>query len=316
LPVAGVLALGAIYLVWGSTYLAIRIAVREGAGWGPFWMGACRVSVAAAVLFAVNRLRGVRLRPSKAELWVLAASGGLLWVGGNGGVNWAEQHVASGLAALIIGSMPIWVAIMEALLDRRPPSARLAAALLTGFAGLAVLTWPLLRHGVTADVAGVVVLLGGTLCWGGGSILLRRRPVSLDPVVSSGWQQLVGSLGFAALALATAEPAPSPTLHAWLAWSYLVVFGSLLAFTCFVLAVKLLPTTLVMTYAYVNPVIAVVLGWLILSEPITLYTVVGTALILAGVVGVFADKRERPTTVGPASATAAAIRGSCRDQEG
>ncbi len=314
-PVSGLLALGVIYLVWGSTYLAIRVAVREGAGWGPFWLGASRVAAAAAVLFAVNRLRGVRLRPSTTELGVLAASGLLLWVGGNGGVNWAEQHVASGLAALIIGSMPIWVAVMEALLDRRPPSGRLAAALVTGFVGLAVLTWPLLRRGVTADVAGVAVLLGGTICWGGGSILLRRRPVSLDPVVSSGWQQLVGSLGFAALALATGEPAPAPTLHAWFAWSYLVVFGSLLAFTCFVLAVKLLPTTLVMTYAYVNPVIAVVLGWLILSEPITGFTVVGTALILIGVVGVFADRREQPVTAAPAAASPTSVGVGASDGE-
>ena len=103
LPLAGILSLLVIYLVWGSTYLAIRVAVREGAGWGPFWLGAARVTVAAAVLFALNCLRGVRLRPTRPELAVLAATGLLLWVGGNGLVNWAEQRVDSGLAALVVG---------------------------------------------------------------------------------------------------------------------------------------------------------------------------------------------------------------------
>ncbi|MDX2435583.1 MAG: EamA family transporter [Acidobacteriota bacterium] len=290
LPLAGLLNLFVTYIVWGSTYLAIRVAVREGAGWGPFWLGAARVLVAAAVLFAVNRLRGTRLRPSRLEFGILAATGLLLWVGGNGAVNWAETRIDSGLAALIVGTMPLWVAFLEGLIDRRPPSLLLSLSLVTGFAGLVVLTYPKIRDGVTSDLLGIIVVVGAAVSWGLGSIIVNRRRLELDPIVVASWQQLVGGVGFAVIALAVREPLPQPTAEAWMAWAYLVVFGSLFAYTSFIYALKLLPTTVVMTYAYVNPVIAVLLGWLILSEPITGYTVTAMALIVTGVYGVFRDK--------------------------
>ncbi len=298
LPLAGLVSLFVLYVVWGSTYLAIRLAVREGAGWGPFWMGASRVLVAAAVLFGINRLRGVRLRPTGGEIGLLAVTGVLLWVGGNGAVNWAEQRVDSGLAALIVGTMPIWVAAMEAAIDRRPPTLLLSASLAVGFAGLAVLSYPMLVHGARGDFLGVLAVVFAAVSWGYGSILLHRRRISMDPLAVSGWQQLIGGVGFAALALAVGEGRPHPTGEAWAAWVYLVVFGSLLAFSCFVYAVKVLPTAVVMTYAYVNPAIAVVLGWLILSEPITGSTLAGMVLIIAGVLGVYRDKTRRVVTIG------------------
>jgi len=293
LPVSGLLCLLAIYLAWGSTYLAIRVAVREGAGWGPFWLGAARVLAAAAVLLAISRLRGVRLRPSRFELLTLASTGVLMWVGGNGIVNWAEQRVDSGLAALVVGTAPLSVAAMEAMIDRRPPGLRLVGSLIVGMAGVGVLSYPMLRSGVTADVLGVVGLVLAGVSWGYGTIVLNRRRLPLDPIVVSGWQQLAGGLGFAALALAVREPLPRPTPEAWAAWAYLMVVGSLVAFSCFVYALKVLPTSVVMTYAYVNPAIAVVLGWLILGEPITGYTLAGMALIITGVYGVFRDKTTR-----------------------
>jgi drug/metabolite transporter (DMT)-like permease len=286
----GLLNLLVVYVVWGSTYLAIRIAVREGAGWGPFWLGASRVLVAAAVLFVFNRVRGQRLRPTRTELGVLVATGLLLWVGGNGAVNWAEQRIDSSLAALIVGSMPIWVALMESLIDRRPPSILLSTSLVVGFSGLVVLTYPKLRDGVTADLIGILAVVFAAVSWGLGSIILNRRSLALDPVVVSGWQQLAGGIGFTIIALAIGERLPEPTTEAWAAWAYLVVFGSLIAYTSFVYALKLLPTTVVMTYAYVNPVIAVILGWFILSEPVTGYTLTGMALITVGVYGVFKEK--------------------------
>jgi drug/metabolite transporter (DMT)-like permease len=292
---AGLLHLLVTYVVWGSTYLAIRIAVREGAGWGPFWLGAARVLVAAAVLFALNSLRGARLRPTRGELGILVATGVMLWVGGNGAVNWAEYRIDSGLAALIVGTMPIWVAVMESLIDRRRPSLLLTASLLVGFGGLVVLTYPMLQDGVEADVIGVAAVIFAAVSWGLGSIILNRRRLKLDPIVVSGWQQLAGGIGFAALALILREPAPRPSPEAWAAWAYLVVFGSLLAYTSFVYALKLLPTSVVMTYAYVNPAIAVLLGWLVLSEPITGFTLVGMVLIVGGVYGVFRDKGRRQT---------------------
>ncbi len=291
--IAGLLCLFVTYIVWGSTYLAIRVAVREGAGWGPFWLGTTRVLVAAAVLFAINALRGVRLKPTRGELGVVAATGLLLWVGGNGAVNWAEQRIDSGLAALIVGTMPIWVAVMESLIDRRRPSLLLSTSLLIGFVGLVVLTYPMIEDGVRSDVLGVVAVIFAAISWGFGSIVVNRRQPKLDPIAISGWQQLSGGVGFVLIALMVAEPAPRPSAEAWAAWGYLVVFGSLLAYTCFVYALKVLPTTVVMTYAYVNPVIAMLLGWLILSEPITGYTVAGMAFIVGGVYGVFRDKGRR-----------------------
>jgi drug/metabolite transporter (DMT)-like permease len=293
LPVAGLLSLAAIYLAWGSTYLAIRVAVREGAGWGPFWMGAARVLAAATVLFALNRLRGVRLTPRRDELATLAGTGVLMWVGGNGLVNWAEQRVDSGLAALVVGSSPLAVAAMEAAIDRKPPTRQLVLSLVVGFAGLAVLSFPVLRTGVTADVLGVLGLTVAGVSWGYGTIVLNRRRLPLDPLAVSGWQQLAGGIGFVAVAFMVREPLPRPTPEAWGAWAYLMVVGSLVAYSCFVHAVKVLPTSVVMTYAYVNPAIAVLLGWLILSESITGYTLTGMALILAGVWGVFHERLTR-----------------------
>ncbi len=293
LPLAGMLNLLVTYVVWGSTYLAIRVAVREGAGWGPFWLGAARVLAAASVLFLLNRLRGSRLRPTRGELGVVAATGLLLWVGGNGGVNWAETRIDSGLAALIVGTMPMWVAIIESHLDRRPPSLLLAGSLIVGFAGLVVLTYPKLRDGVTSDLLGIAAVVCAAVSWGFGSILVNRRKLALDPVVMAGWQQLFGGVGFVVFAVLVREPLPHPTPQAWAAWGYLVIFGSLLAYTSFIYALRLLPTTVVMTYAYVNPVIAVLLGWLILSEPITGYTLAAMVLIVAGVYGVFRDKGRR-----------------------
>jgi drug/metabolite transporter (DMT)-like permease len=186
--------------------------------------------------------------------------------------------------------MPIWVALMESVIDRRPPSVLLSTSLIVGFSGLVVLTYPKLRDGVTADLVGILAVVFAAVSWGLGSIVLNRRSLALDPVVVSGWQQLAGGIGFAVLALAAGERLPAPTEEAWAAWAYLVVFGSLIAYTSFVYALKLLPTTVVMTYAYVNPVIAVILGWLILSEPITGYTVAAMLLIVTGVYGVFRDK--------------------------
>ena len=293
LPASGLLSLIAIYLAWGSTYLAIRVAVRPGAGWGPFWMGAARVVVAAAVLLAISRMRGARLRPSRPELVMLAWTGVLMWVAGNGLVNWAEQRVDSGLAALVVGTAPLSVAAMEAAIDRRRPTSRLVLSLLVGFAGLVVLSFPVLRSGVTADLLGVLGLAVAGMTWGYGSIVINRRRPALDSLVVSGWQQLAGGLGFVAVALLLGEQLPRPTPEAWGAWAYLVVAGSLVAYSCFVYALKVLPTAVVMTYAYVNPAIAVVLGWLILDESITGYTVAGMALILVGVWGVFHSKLTR-----------------------
>lgn len=292
LPVSGLVHLGVIYLVWGSTYLAIRVAVRGEAGFAPFTLGALRVAAGGIVLLLWAAARRERLLPTRQEAGILLATGLLMWVGGNGLVNWAEQRLDSGYTALLIGTTPLWVAAMEALLDRKAPSARFVGSLVIGFAGLATLTAPVLRAGSPADTWAVLGLLIAPVSWGSGTIIYHRRPLTLSPMVTSGFQQVIAGAGFAVTARILGER-PPPALAArevWLAWGYLTLFGSVLAFTSFLRALRALPTGVVTTYAYVNPVVAVFLGWLLLHEPVTAWTAAGTALILAGVAGVFANR--------------------------
>lgn len=290
---SGLLHLFVVYIVWGSTYLAIRIAVQDGSGFPPFTLGATRAILSGVLLLAWTALLGQRIRPSGKDLVVLLASGVMLWTVGNGLLIWAEQRIPSALAALVVSSTPIWAAIVESLTDRRTPSVLLVISLAVGFCGTGLLSLPILSTGSLADALSILALLLASLGWSCGSILQNRRPVQVGARNSAAFQQLFGGLGFVLLVLAMREPFPRPTIEAWWAWGYLVVFGSILGFTSFVKALRLLPTGIVFTYAYVNPLIAVVLGWIVLSEPITTWTVAGAALILLGVFGVFRDRARR-----------------------
>jgi drug/metabolite transporter (DMT)-like permease len=287
---AGLLNLFVIYLVWGSTYLAIRVAVRQGSGFPPFMLGGSRVTSAGIVLLLWGALRRQRIKPTWGEFGRLLVPGILLWVGGNGLVNWSEQRADSGLAALIISATPIWSAIVTAVIDKELPTFGMVAALMVGFVGMAVLSVPVLSAGVRADIWSILGLLLAGLSWGTGTVLQSRKPVALSSTVSAGYQQLIGGLGLLMVALILDEPWPTPIMEAWFAWGYLWFFGSILAFTSFVKALRLLPTKIVMTYPYVNPVIAVFLGWLILNETISLWTLGGAVLILLGVAGVFRER--------------------------
>ncbi len=205
-------------------------------------------------------------------------------------LNWAEQRTESGLAALIIAALPIWIAIIEAVIDLKLPTWRLAIALLVGFSGITLLTLPTLRGGVANDILSVIALLLAGLCWGGGTVLVSRRPMNLSIGVSAGYQQLVGAFGFLIILLILGEKWSPLSREAWLAWGYLLIFGSIWAFTSYVRAIKLLPVKIVSTYAFVNPVIAVFLGWLLLRESVTLETIGGAFLVLLGVAGVFQER--------------------------
>jgi len=290
LSVSGLLNLFVVYIVWGSTYLAIRVAVRDGSGFSPFMLGTTRVISGGLILLGWSALRRKKMRPTRGEFVTLVSSGLLLWLGGNGLVSWAEQRADSGLAALIIAAVPIWVAIVTAIVDRKLPTIRMVAALLIGFTGIAILTVPTLTSGIRSDFWSIIALLGAGLSWGIGSVLQSRKPVSLDVEVSAGYQQVLGGLGLLSVALILREPIPTPIQEAWVAWGYLLLFGSIIAFTSFVRALQLLPTKIVMTYPYVNPVIAVFLGWLILDEMVTLWTYGGAVLVLLGVAGVFRER--------------------------
>lgn len=276
-----------VYVVWGSTYLAIRVAVREGSGFPPLFMAGTRVVTAGIILLIIAAIQKSRIRLTRQEYLRLFISGAVLWLGGNGLVVIAEQHVDSSIAALIIGSTPLVVASMEFVLDRKAPSGLMIVSMLTGFAGVGLLSAPAFLNGVRAEGLYVLLIVLASALWGAGSLYLSRNPVKVDPAISSGYQHLAGAVVLLTAALIAREPLPHPAAQEFLAWGYLVVFGSLLAFTSYIRALHLLPTNLVMTYAYVNPVIAVILGRLILKEEITAWTLGGMALILLGVAGVF-----------------------------
>ena len=289
--VRGFVHLLVVYIVWGSTYLAIRIAVRDGSGFPAFAMAGTRVLVAGLILLAWGALARKSLKPTRRDVLIFISSGILLWLGGNGLVSWAEKRVESGYTALLVGVAPIWTTIVDSVIDRRPPTWRLIGALLIGISGVAVLNAPVMLHGSHADIVAAAALVLAVMSWGVGSIIQKRHPVSAAAEVSSGYQLLFGSVALLGAAALSGEPRPTPTPHAMLAWAYLVIFGSVLAFTSFVKALRLLPTHVVMTYAYVNPVIAVILGWFILHEPITRWTIAGSTLVILGVAGVFHEQR-------------------------
>jgi drug/metabolite transporter (DMT)-like permease len=276
-----------VYLVWSSTYLAIRVAVRPGAGFPPFALAALRCLLGFPVLLLWARARGLRVRPTWPELRLLAVSGILLWTFGNAFVAVAEQRIDSALAAILIASTPIWVALLESIVDRRFPPTFLLVSLLVGFLGTGLVGYPALRGGVRADVVAIALLLIAALSWGGGSLLQRRRRIALDSMVSAAYQMLFGGLGVLVMSVGFREPMPTPNLSAWLGFGFLLVFGSIIAFTSFLKALHLLPTRLVFTYGYVNPVIATFLGWTVLGETLSGASLLGAALVLLGVAGAF-----------------------------
>ncbi|MEZ4655922.1 MAG: EamA family transporter, partial [Candidatus Eisenbacteria bacterium] len=174
----GFLHLLIVYVVWGSTYLAIRVAVRDESGFPPFFMAGARVLAGGFILWVWARLKKDRVRPTRAEWGTILASAALLWIGGNGAVVWGEQRVPSVYAALLVGALPLWVAIIEALLDRRPPTPKMIAALLLGFAGIAVISYPELRVARGPELLPTLALFLAPISWGIGSVIQQRRPVA------------------------------------------------------------------------------------------------------------------------------------------
>ena len=293
-PVSALMIWSAIlvlYIVWGSTYLAIRVAV---ASIPPFVMGAARFSVAGLVTLAAVAVirRGSLVRPTRRQLRDCAIVGTCLMVGGMGLVSWAEQTIPSGITGVLIAVMPAWVAVLGRVFygDRLP---RLAVAgIVVGIVGVIVLVGQGIAIDRTFDPIGIAALILSPLAWAtGATFSAHRARLPSDPFVATGLEMLSGSVVLAIAAVVTGElgafhPA-SVTLDAALATGYLIVFGSLVAFTAFVWVIRHAPLPLVTTYAFVNPVIAVFLGWLLLHEsvgPVQLAAggviVVGVALII------------------------------------
>jgi len=213
-----------------------------------------------------------------------------MWPGANGLVNWAEQRTDSSYAALLVGALPIWTALIDSVWRRQRISWRLMGFLVIGFAGIGLLTVPQLMDAEGADLVSILMLIDAPISWAVGSLLQLHRPVSVAPLVSSAYLHLMGGMGFALLFFIMREPWPAPTAQAWAALGYLTIAGSIVAFTSYVQVLHLLPTNIAMTYAYVNPVVAVILGWIMLREGVSLVVLAGMGLILLSVWGVFRER--------------------------
>jgi drug/metabolite transporter (DMT)-like permease len=286
--------LGIVYVVWGSTYLAIRVVVQT---MPPLLSSGIRFFLAGAILYAVLWLRRGRehVRISARELAAGLAAGAALILGGNGLVMVAEQTVESGHAALIIGAVPLWVIVFRLLAGERIARGTLVGVAL-GFLGLALLVVPGAGAG-QGQLFGLLLLIAAEASWAVGSYFSRRLALPRDPFLSTSVQMMAGGvLVFIAGALVgeVADFDPSGfSRESLLGLAYLLVFGSLVAFTAYTWLLQNAPISLVSTYAYVNPVIAVFLGWLILNEQITPTMGIGAALTVAAVAFVI-RKESRP----------------------
>jgi drug/metabolite transporter (DMT)-like permease len=275
-------ALAAIYVIWGSTYLAIRVMVETV----PPLLGAgVRFLLAGVLMYAWVRLRRDPVQVSRRELAGCAVVGVLLMFGGNGLVTVAERDVPSGLAALLIATEPLWIIVLRALWRERP--GRLSAlGVIAGFVGVGLLLAPGERP-EGASLAACLLVVFAAVCWALGSFAGSRLRLPDDPLHSTALQMLLGGTAMTLVGVVVGEPwdldLGGVSGDSWLAFAYLVAVGSIVAFTAYAWLLRNVPISTVSTYAYVNPVIAVFLGWAILSEPVSALTVAATAIIVGSV---------------------------------
>lgn len=269
------LALGSVYLVWGSTYLAIRVGLE---GYPPFLMGSLRFLAASAVFYGFLRWRG-HAAPTRAQWKNAAVMGLFMLVMGNGLVNFAEQTVSSGLAAIAVASMPLWAALFG-VMKRQHPSRGEWLGLAIGFVGV---VWLNLGSEMRASLGGMLALLAAPIAWAWGSVWSRGRDFPA-PFMSTAAQMFCGGVAMGVLGLALGERITRvPPLEATLAVGYLAAFGSIVAFSAYVWLLQNVRPALATSYAYVNPPIAVLLGALLLDERFGISAIGAMAVILAGV---------------------------------
>jgi len=287
-----IIAMLVLYVVWGTTYLAIKVGLD--AGLPPALFAGVRQIPAAAIMFGIALWRGSKLKITLRDLRISVIAGILLIVGGQYFTYLAEQHVPSGISALVVALIPLWIALAEsAFPDMQRPGRLGWLGLAIGFAGLGILLYPRLISVTTGaeELLGISTQIVGTWLWAGGTIYSKRNPASADNMVVTAYEMLAA--GAVLLVIGTA-------LGEWSSFTldprglgalvYLVVFGSAIAFTAFTYALTHLPASKVMTYAFVNPAIAVFAGWaagmiglLDTPEPITLPTLLGMVVIISGV---------------------------------
>jgi len=278
-------AFGLVYALWGSTYLGIRFAVETIP---PFLMAGARFLIAGGILYVWARARGAP-RPAPAHWRSALVIGGLLLVLSNGGVTWAEQWVPSGITSLLVCTAPLWMVALDWLLfDGERPGPAIAAGLLVGLLGVVLLVGPRdIVHGGGVDRAGAAVLFAAPVFWAYGSLWSRRAPLPSSPILAIGMEMVAGGALLCGLALATGEIAsfhPSAvSARSFAALLYLIVFGALIGFTAYLWLLRVTTAAKVSTHAFVNPVIAVILGWAVAGEPVTTRMLLASAVIIAAV---------------------------------
>ena len=276
------LALATVYVIWGSTYLAIAVAVET---LPPFWMAAARFIISGAFLYGLALWQGAP-QPTFVHWRSAALVGAMLLFVGNGGVVWAEQRVGSGVAALLVSMVPLWMVVFRWLQPGgERPAGQVWAGVGLGLVGLALLIRPWEGAG-SLDLAGVVALVVGSMSWAWGSIRSRRLELPASPIMATGLEMLSGGALLLLFGAFTGEPAQldlaAVSGRSLLGLVYLITFGSV-GFIAYIWLLRVANPVLVSTYAYVNPIVAVFLGWLILSEPVTAKTLAAAAVIVAGV---------------------------------
>lgn len=291
-------ALIAVYIAWGSTYLAIRFAVQT---MPPFLMAATRFLFAGAVMYAFRRWRGDP-PPTRIQWRSAAIVGLLLLAGANGSVVWAEQLVVSGIAALIVGSAPLWMVLIDALKPGgRWPHWKGLVGVVVGFAGIALLVWPV--SGVQSNVhpVGAAVLVLASVLWAIGSLYNRGAQLPDSPLLGTGMEMLAGGAGLVVMGTLNNEwsqiDLAGISTESLLGLAYLIVGGAWIGFAAYTWLLRVAPTTLVSTYAYVNPLIAIFLGNLLASEPLTPRILIATAIIVTSValITMTQGRRRKPT---------------------
>src|SRR5947207_11238012 len=272
-------------VLWGGTYLALRVGLETMA---PYTLASVRYMISGPIMLAVCALAGQKIRLNPQDALRLLVIGALLLSVGNIGVIWAEEYLPTGLTALLVAVLPIWMAIIEAWIfkGRRIPPLGIAGLAL-GIAGIFVLLWPKLSNGMRfghMELVGVVILLAGSFGWAYGSVLSSRWTLSIGVFAAIAWQMTFGGLVDTVVAFATGGfHHVEWNFNVVLAIGYLVICGSWIGFTCYIWLLEHVAAPKVGTYAYVNPVVAVVLGWMFLDERIDGFMFAGTAVILAAV---------------------------------
>lgn len=281
-----IVAFALVYVFWGSTYLAIGITDDEHLP--PAVMCAMRFLIAGPLMLAACAAMGRKIRITWNEALRLAAIGCLLLVAANGGLAWAEQFVPTGYAALIVAVTPIWFLVLEIFVFRGDRlSRRGLLGLALGIMGIAILFWPKFEHRSalgTMQLVASTTLLFSSMSWAIGSVFSRKWQMKVDPFTATGWEMSFAAIGNSVVAVATGQYHRIVLTHrALMAVLYLVVFGSWVGYSAYIWLLKHVPTPKVATYAYVNPLVAVFLGWLVLHERFDAYMFAGTVVIVAGV---------------------------------